>query len=92
MSSGFLDHPGRPGALGAILDETARAAEDFCRVVEVAGCPSSTSTNSTRSNWPARPMCDRGWGPTCDPEMILEHGIVHLLRHRRQIERRRRGI
>ncbi|MFP5285739.1 MAG: DinB family protein [Thermoanaerobaculia bacterium] len=28
-----------------------------------------------------------GWGPTYDPEMLLEHAIVHLLRHRRQIER-----
>jgi len=27
------------------------------------------------------------WGPVYDPEMILEHGIVHLLRHRRQLER-----
>ena len=27
------------------------------------------------------------WGPTYDPEMILEHGLVHILRHRRQIER-----
>jgi hypothetical protein len=27
------------------------------------------------------------WGQTYDPESILEHGIVHLLRHRRQIER-----
>lgn len=27
------------------------------------------------------------WGPTYDAEMILEHGIVHLLRHRRQVER-----
>jgi uncharacterized damage-inducible protein DinB len=27
------------------------------------------------------------WGPIYDPEMILEHAIVHLLRHRRQIER-----
>lgn len=27
------------------------------------------------------------WGPEYDPEMMLEHGIVHLLRHRRQIER-----
>jgi uncharacterized damage-inducible protein DinB len=27
------------------------------------------------------------WGPTYDPEGMLEHGIVHLLRHRRQIER-----
>jgi uncharacterized damage-inducible protein DinB len=27
------------------------------------------------------------WGPTYDPEMLLEHAIVHLLRHRRQITR-----
>ena len=27
------------------------------------------------------------WGPTYDPEMILEHGVCHLLRHRRQLER-----
>jgi len=27
------------------------------------------------------------WGPTYDPEMILEHAICHLLRHRRQLER-----
>jgi uncharacterized damage-inducible protein DinB len=31
-----------------------------------------------------------GWGQTYDPESILEHGIVHLLRHRRQIERWKR--
>lgn len=28
-----------------------------------------------------------GWGPTYDPEMMLEHTIVHLQRHRRQIIR-----
>lgn len=27
------------------------------------------------------------WGPVYNPEMLLEHAIVHLLRHRRQIER-----
>lgn len=27
------------------------------------------------------------WGKTYDPEMILEHGICHFLRHRRQIDR-----
>jgi hypothetical protein len=27
------------------------------------------------------------WGPTYDPEMILEHAVCHLLRHRRQLER-----
>lgn len=32
------------------------------------------------------------WGQTYDPDSILEHGIVHLLRHRRQIERWLAGI
>ncbi len=27
------------------------------------------------------------WGPTYDLEQMLEHAIVHVLRHRRQIER-----
>lgn len=27
------------------------------------------------------------WGQHYDPEQILEHAIVHILRHRRQIER-----
>ena len=28
-----------------------------------------------------------GWGVTYDLEQLLEHAIVHLLRHRRQIEK-----
>jgi len=27
------------------------------------------------------------WGQSYDPEQLLEHAIVHILRHRRQIER-----
>ena len=27
------------------------------------------------------------WGPTYDLEQLLEHAIVHILRHRRQIDR-----
>ena len=27
------------------------------------------------------------WGPTYDFEQLFEHAIVHVLRHRRQIER-----
>lgn len=27
------------------------------------------------------------WGPVYDPQGMLEHGIVHVLRHRLQIER-----
>lgn len=27
------------------------------------------------------------WGPTYDPEMLMEHAVCHLLRHRRQLQR-----
>jgi hypothetical protein len=27
------------------------------------------------------------WGPVYNPEILLEHAICHLLRHRRQLER-----
>ena len=34
MPHAFLHRPGRSGAFGALLDEYARAAEDYCRVVD----------------------------------------------------------
>ena len=27
------------------------------------------------------------WGVEYDPDMLLEHAVCHLLRHRRQLER-----
>ena len=33
MATVFLKPPGRSGPFGALMDEYARAAEDFCRVV-----------------------------------------------------------
>jgi len=30
---------------------------------------------------------EMSWGQLYDPEILLEHAIVHLLRHRRQLER-----
>lgn len=159
MSEPFLVAPGRSGAFGALLDETARAAEDLCRVVEsfsdvrfvaerasddphtrspravcihVAGAahryahyilkargmpfverfeldpgrilrPSDVRPN-LRDGIRAAETAVEGlhgiaydgvralafevrWGPVYDPEMILEHGVCHLLRHRRQLER-----
>ena len=155
----FLDQPGRDGAFGAILDETAAAADDFCRVVErfsletwhteresddpscvsprtvaahVCGAARryadyirkaldmphvdvyETPLEEVREPFDVRPLLQQAlryteeaverfhgqpeeawaevtfavrWGPTYDPEMILEHGLVHLLRHRRQLER-----
>ena len=155
----FIRHPGRPGPFGALMDEYARAAEDFCRVVEgfdVARFDAerpSTNPNTVspraiclhavgaahryahyirkargvefvdryeadpaRLHGPrdVRPLLSDGmvfseetvepllnatdediqalsftvrWGPRYDPEMILEHAVCHLLRHRRQLER-----
>jgi hypothetical protein len=155
----FLDRPGLPGPFGSLMDEYARAAEEFCRVLE--GFSPGEFAQERPANDPdtrspralalhvcgaarrysdyirkarglpfvekfllepallARPEEARGhlaaalryteagleglhdapeavaaaitfkvrWGPVYDPEMILEHAIVHLLRHRRQLER-----
>ena len=155
----FLDRPGLPGPFGALMDEYARAAEEFCRVVEgfspaafeeerpgndpdtrspralclhvcgaarryadyirrARGLPFVdrflldpallTTPGETRGHLAAGLRYTEGalaglheapeetvaalkftvrWGPVYDPEMILEHAIVHLLRHRRQLER-----
>ena len=155
----FLAHPGMAGPFGALMDEYARAAEDFCKAVESVSAEALISqrsspdpdcrsiqaiclhvVNSGRAyaNYLMRarklpvpdfarhsesdlsnPQALRGllaetlrytessldglqsatdaailalsirvsWGPTMDPELILEHAIVHLLRHRRQVER-----
>jgi hypothetical protein len=159
MTTTFIRHPGRSGPFGALIDECARAAEDFCRVVESfdrarfdAERPSDNpNTVSARAIClhvigaahryahyirkargvdfieryeadPARLHAPRDvrallregivlteetveplltatdqeiqalsftvrWGPRYDPEMILEHAVCHLLRHRRQLER-----
>ena len=157
MSAAFLDHPGRPGAFGALMDETARASEDLCALVEAmdeatwneqheSDKPFTASRRAvgehvvTAARWYAdrirerlgiefeqearrdalptpaefrgklagalrytegaiEPLLgktekevtaltfDAGWGVTYDPEMILEHGVCHVLRHRRQLER-----
>jgi hypothetical protein len=159
MTTTFIRHPGLSGPFGALMDEYARAAEDFCRVVEHfdlerfdAERPSNDpSTVSARAIClhvigaahryahyirkaravdfvdrfeadPARLASPRDvrallaegillteetvepllkateqeiqavsftvrWGPRYDPEMILEHAVCHLLRHRRQLER-----
>jgi len=159
MRTAFIQHPGRPGIFGALMDEYARAAEEFCRVVDwfdVARFDGERPENSATTRSP-RVMCAhvcgashryahyirkaRGvdfieyyqidpalvssprdvrrllaegitftestveplhamtdeqvqaltfpvrWGPTYDPEMLIEHAICHLLRHRRQLER-----
>jgi hypothetical protein len=155
----FIRDPGRSGPFGALMDEYARAAEDFCRVVEGfdlarfdAERPSNDpNTVSPRAIClhvvgaahryahyirkarkldfieryeadPARLGSPRDirarlaegivlmeetvepllkateaeiqalsftvrWGPRYDPEMILEHAVCHVLRHRRQLER-----
>ena len=159
MAAVFLRHPGRSGPFGALMDECARAAEDFCRVVdtfdearfELARASNDPDTASPRavcahvcgtahryahyirkargvdfidryeldSSRPRRssdvrgllaeaillmeetvepllPLTDEGiqaltfvvrWGPSYDPEMLLEHAVCHVLRHRRQLER-----
>ena len=159
MTTTFIRHPGLFGPFGALMDEYARAAEDFCRVVEgfdlarfdaerPSDNPNTVSPRAIclhvvgathryahyirkvcgvdfveryeadparlRSPRDVRALLTEGiflteatvepllkatepeiqalsfavrWGPRYDPEMILEHAVCHLLRHRRQLER-----
>lgn len=159
LTATFLRHPGLYGPFGALMDEYARAAEDFCRVVEgfdlarfeaerPSNNPNTVSPRAIslhvigaahryahyirkargvnfveryeadptqlRSPQEVRTLLTEGillmeetvepllnatdeeiqalsftvrWGPRYDPEMILEHAVCHLLRHRRQLER-----
>lgn len=158
----FLSEPGAEGAMGALMDEYARAAELLCGFVESISPEAFEAERESPDPWTvsARAICShvrraalgyandirrarglshepRGpdlpegavsvnapselrpalvevlqytegaleglygvgedeiaaitftvpWGPTFDPDMLLEHAIVHLLRHRRQLER-----
>jgi hypothetical protein len=155
----FIRNPGLSGPFGALMDEYARAAEDFCGTVErfdrtrfdverPSNNPNTVSPRAIclhvigaahryahyirkargvdfverydadpaqlRSQLDVRPSLTEGillteetvqpllnateqeiqalsfavrWGPRYDPEMILEHAVCHLLRHRRQLER-----
>ena len=159
MATTFIRHPGLSGPFGALMDEYARAAEDFCRVVESfdlarfdakrpSNNPNTVSPRAIclhvigaahryahyirkargvdfveryesdpaqlRSPQDVRALLTEGillmeetvepllnateqeiqalsfavrWGPRYDPEMILEHAVCHVLRHRRQLER-----
>ena len=58
--------------LGAALGHTAEVA----RRLESMAPQEVTATRFEMS-----------WGQLYDPEILLEHAIVHLLRHRRQLER-----
>lgn len=159
MTTTFIRRPGTSGPFGALMDEYARAAEDFCRVVErfdlarfAAERPSNNPNTVSpraiclhvigaahryahyirkahgvdfveryeadpaqlRSPQEVRTLLTEGillmeetveplrnlteqqvqalsfavrWGPRYDPQMILEHAVCHLLRHRRQLER-----
>ena len=159
MPTAFIHDPGLAGPFGALMDEYARAAEDFCRVVEsfdvarfMAQRPSDNpntvsphaicvhacgaahryahyirkvrgvdfieryDTHPSRITSPqdVRPLLAEAlvftemtveplrqatdkelqaltftvrWGSLYDPEMMVEHAVCHLLRHRRQLER-----
>lgn len=155
----FLENAGVPGAMGALMDEYAQAAEELCYVTDqlsperfdrpvesddhdcrslralcqhvVAAaygyansirkardlaCDADPAAEGKRVAAPGdlRPRLvaalrytegaleglyeanyetiaaitvDTRWRPSYDPDSLLEHAIVHLLRHRRQILR-----
>lgn len=159
MISMFIRRPGLPGPFGALMDEYARAAAEFCTVAEgfdaerfvserpgndpetitpravcvhvcgaahryayyirqargldfvdryqldplrltsprdVTGMLAKATRLTEETIDPLRGFTDEEvqalsftvrWGPRYDPEMMLEHAVCHVLRHRRQLER-----
>jgi len=72
----FVDRVKAQGDVQPALDAEIRFTEESCA--------------------PMRPLEGLGvlkiefkvsWGPVYNPEILLEHAICHLLRHRRQLER-----
>src|SRR6266850_2660349 len=75
MPISFVRHPGLSGPFGALMDEYARAAEDFCRVVEGFD--------------PARFMAERASSnpSTISPHAICVHTCVAAHRYAHYIRK-----
>jgi uncharacterized damage-inducible protein DinB len=71
--------PASPDQLRPLLAAALRYTE--ATVTGLRGDPAYAAQEVSTILFPVK------WGPVYDPEGMLEHGIVHLLRHRRQIER-----
>ena len=67
-----IERTDAPAALQAMLEATSAALEGKWNLSEDEG---------------AALQIRSGWGVVYDLEQLLEHAIVHVLRHRRQIER-----
>jgi len=76
----FITHPGRSGAFGALMDEYARAAEDFCRVVATFDKTrfSSEKPNNSETTRSPRAMCVHVIGGA--------HRYAHYIRKRLGID------
>lgn len=80
-------------AFGAALDRPQISLGSRAESVEQLAAMRSYTEATLEGHWE---MTDEeisaveilsGWGSKYDLEQMLEHGIVHVLRHRRQIER-----
>jgi uncharacterized damage-inducible protein DinB len=72
----FGEQQASPGAVRAELRRALRETEQAVEALWDLDDPAIMKLSFTVS-----------WGATYDPESMLEHAIVHLLRHRRQVER-----
>ena len=76
----FIHHPGLSGPFGALMDEYARAAEDFCRVVEsfdLAGFDAERPSNNPNTISP-RAICLHVIGAA--------HRYAHYIRKARGVD------
>jgi hypothetical protein len=71
-----------PARLHSTRDIRALLAEGIVLIEETV----EPLLNATESEIQALSFTVR-WGPRYDPEVIPEHAVCHVLRHRRQLER-----
>lgn len=86
MSSNTLNIYRNNGAIGALLDEYERAIKDLKDVLKTIK-PAELTTIVDNKTFEADKKILVRWGQLYDVEQLFEHAIVHILRHRRQIER-----
>ncbi|MBV8200500.1 MAG: hypothetical protein JOZ15_07735, partial [Acidobacteria bacterium] len=76
--------PGSPERLRPLLAGALRYTE--ATIADLRADPAFAAEEVSSILFPVN------WGPVYDPQGMIEHGIAHLLRHRRQIERLLAGI
>ena len=93
VSAGYTYAAYVRGALSMATDRPAKRLLSHGEVLEAFDAMLAYTIETLDGHWELtddqiqRLAMPSNWGPTYDLEQLLEHAIVHVLRHRRQVER-----